>query len=462
MTKNMLRAIEGLSSDVDSVVLIGGSSRIPFIKNQLEEILPSEKILEWDRTDVAVALGAAYHAHKLWGTSPHPPSRTTVPDFRGDMLPRAKQTAGGALSISVTEEAHSEQPANTILLQSPMPEEKVPRGSTISVTISKGPEEKLVVVPDLVGTHVSRVEGLLMDAGLRPGDREASDSDESAKDTVLRQSPEAGGKISPNMGVSIVVGRGPASGGGEMDGEATKRSDRVFSAHKGGVFSVALGGDGRLLASCGRGRAIKLWDAGSGESVGAFPGQRATPNSVALSGDGRLLASGGADGEIKLWDTESRELFGAFTAHRGAVNSVSLSGDGQLLASGGEDHAVRLWNAETCREHFALASVHRAPVRSVFMSADGRLLASGGADNKVELWDTERGRSVISLRNKGWWIMGRFNCVAVSPDNRAVAAGDISGKLSVWRGVPANISEHGTGIPARCEMWPSPRTGITS
>jgi len=51
---------------VDSVILIGGSSRIPLIRRRLEEAL-RVRPLPWNKADIAVALGAAYYAGYLWG-----------------------------------------------------------------------------------------------------------------------------------------------------------------------------------------------------------------------------------------------------------------------------------------------------------------------------------------------------------------------------------------------------------
>ncbi len=53
----------------DTVVLIGGSSRIPLAVRRLQEELPVQP-QKWQRQDVAVALGAAVHGHLLWDPAP--------------------------------------------------------------------------------------------------------------------------------------------------------------------------------------------------------------------------------------------------------------------------------------------------------------------------------------------------------------------------------------------------------
>src|SRR5262249_47488361 len=52
---------------VDTVLLVGGSARIPLVQRLLKEALPLEP-QRWSNQDVAVALGAAYFANLKWGS----------------------------------------------------------------------------------------------------------------------------------------------------------------------------------------------------------------------------------------------------------------------------------------------------------------------------------------------------------------------------------------------------------
>ncbi|UZJ40277.1 Hsp70 family protein [Prosthecochloris sp. SCSIO W1101] len=59
-TKSLLKRVKEKGYEVDTVVLVGGSSKIPLVREQLQKILPVEP-LETMHVDVAVAMGAAVH-----------------------------------------------------------------------------------------------------------------------------------------------------------------------------------------------------------------------------------------------------------------------------------------------------------------------------------------------------------------------------------------------------------------
>ena len=62
--------------------------------------------------------------------------------------------------------------------------------------------------------------------------------------------------------------------------------------------------------------------------------------------DGRVLATGGTDKMVRLWDMESGKFLRVFRAHPQTVTAVAISPDGRTLASGSNDHTVKLWDID--------------------------------------------------------------------------------------------------------------------
>ena len=70
--------------------------------------------------------------------------------------------------------------------------------------------------------------------------------------------------------------------------------------------------------------------------------------SVAFSPDGHRIVSGSDDKTVRLWDADTGQPIGAAAdrPHR-AVSSVAFSPDGKRIVSGSDDKTVRLWDADT-------------------------------------------------------------------------------------------------------------------
>ena len=71
------------------------------------------------------------------------------------------------LDSNILREA-SDQPADTVIRQTPVAEEEVEEGSTVQITLSAGPDN--VEVPaGLVGIRLPRAQQEIIDAGLQVG-----------------------------------------------------------------------------------------------------------------------------------------------------------------------------------------------------------------------------------------------------------------------------------------------------
>jgi transcriptional regulator with XRE-family HTH domain len=78
------------------------------------------------------------------------------------------------------------------------------------------------------------------------------------------------------------------------------RASRVIRAHTGLVYGVAPSPDGRLAATAGGDRSVRIWDVRSGRRVAQITGFRDEVRAVSFSRDGKQIASAAHDGEIAV------------------------------------------------------------------------------------------------------------------------------------------------------------------
>jgi WD40 repeat protein len=69
---------------------------------------------------------------------------------------------------------------------------------------------------------------------------------------------------------------------------------------------LAVSPDGKIAATGGDEKSIKLWDIATGKELKSLPNQKGRIQALAFTPDGKTLASSacdvGKEGEVRLWD----------------------------------------------------------------------------------------------------------------------------------------------------------------
>jgi hypothetical protein len=70
-------------------------------------------------------------------------------------------------------------------------------------------------------------------------------------------------------------------------------------------------------------------------------------NSAAFSPDGTRVVTASEDGTARIWDAQSGQALGAPLQHEQAVGSAAFSPDGTRVVTASWDHTARIWDAQT-------------------------------------------------------------------------------------------------------------------
>ena len=205
-----------------------------------------------------------------------------------------------------------------------------------------------------------------------------------------------------------------------------------MTGQEGPIWSVAFSPDGTRIVSVSKVGFIAYWDAKTGNPVGeGIPVYEFGATGLAISPDGMRLVSGDmVDNALRIWDMQTGAQIGApMTGHEARILSIAFSRDGSRIVSGDAVGRLHLWDAQTGDLIAAPLAEYEGAVSSVAFSSDGRRIVSIDENSVVRHWNTETGDPM------GMPIAGhknRFRSHAFSPDGRQIATGSNNGTLRVW------------------------------
>ena len=84
-------------------------------------------------------------------------------------------------------------------------------------------------------------------------------------------------------------------------------------AHDGWIRDIALSGDGKRLATCGRDRMVRVWTS-AGKLEGEFEASGVDVHVIAMHPDGEHVASGDMKGNVTLWNLISKKPVTSYDA----------------------------------------------------------------------------------------------------------------------------------------------------
>lgn len=119
----------------------------------------------------------------------------------------------------------------------------------------------------------------------------------------------------------------------------------IANAHDGWIQSLSISADGKLIATGGNDRKVRVWSAEGGTKLHEFSDHAEAVLRVLFHPDGKSLVSGDLKGVLHQFDTVAGKAIRKLDASplfkldrlqdTGGVRSLALNADGSLLAVGG-------------------------------------------------------------------------------------------------------------------------------
>jgi serine/threonine protein kinase/WD40 repeat protein len=262
------------------------------------------------------------------------------------------------------------------------------------------------------------------DAAKRPVEQQVEVWDFPANPARLLALPEAG---APNLAIWSADGRmifTATEGTGRIWDAGTGNALGAPMAHDQPVREAVFSPDGNRLVTVTQDNTLRVWDAASGQPLTAAIPEEARPGGAPGAGNG--LGPRGQPGPPGT---------GAAPGRGGQANQreivVNFSPDGRRLLVAGAGRQARVLDSASGQ---AMPEFQRlgTPISAVF-SPDGKRLVTAtntGATGVVRLWDAATGESGLTF--KGDKDPGPFNSVAFSPDGKLVVTASTTGVAHVW------------------------------
>ncbi|KAF9356722.1 hypothetical protein BGX34_009783 [Mortierella sp. NVP85] len=202
---------------------------------------------------------------------------------------------------------------------------------------------------------------------------------------------------------------------------------RTWNGHDGIVWRIVFSPQGEWIASCGRDKTVKLWDAEAATCRHTLDGHADEVLSIAFSAQGDRVASASDDGTVRIWDVATGQCLQTLTGHNQGATSVVYSSQGNQIASGSRDNMIRLWDVESWRCSRILSG-HNDEVSSVAYSLKGDQLATASHDTTIRLWDVRTGECRHILTGHSDAIVS----VSFSPKGGQLVSGGQDQILRLW------------------------------
>jgi len=185
------------------------------------------------------------------------------------------------------------------------------------------------------------------------------------------------------------------------------------------LYAAAFHPSRKLLAMCGTGKSLDLWDYVNNELIAAKIEHGATVNDVVFTASGHLL-SAGADGFARLWNISNGQCIHSFSTNGENIYKLDVDEEqGTLIAATGNGR-ITSWdlNTGTTRDSWLAHTTTHSNVCVHINTKLDQIATSGGLDPTIRIWTRKNHQPIRSLEGHSGWVAG----ISISADGELMAS----------------------------------------
>ncbi len=198
--------------------------------------------------------------------------------------------------------------------------------------------------------------------------------------------------------------------------------------HESNILDARFSGDGRLLATAGRDRKVKIWDAVTGKPVGNPIEHSDEVIRVAFTADNARLFVGCANGAVRIYHTKDWTL--AETLELGAMLDMAIDPSGLHVAATVRTKGTIVWDLVRGRAWSTPVLTGLPPLFLKF-TRDGKSLLAGTPDGQLWRIDQHLPAAMFPMR------IGSRPSISMTTSDDLLTFDGYSMRSWQWRGAGA-------------------------
>ena len=202
-----------------------------------------------------------------------------------------------------------------------------------------------------------------------------------------------------------------------------RKKQRVYSGHKGGVYSFAYNKEYKFMASCGVQRKIEIFEPNRCKMSAQMIGHQSSVLRVLMNEGRHQIISLAMDKTIKVWDDRTFRCMQTFSDNEVKNEQISsiLALKDSLIST---TRYLQRWELKTNKRQKQMCS---APISAAFFNPHFAQIVSSDFEGNVNVWDIESGSATFKYSQGE-----RITALCFDQSKRRIISGSECGALRMW------------------------------